>query len=121
MPGESNDANRKNNKEDAIGDMKILQGIDSDVVQSEIVNPKFIYHRVHKSARWVEFVVLSELCFTPSLATVLPDINDIVTIRYVARSTGNAWLQTRLAERNPDRSLCNLLLNMTSWHAALGL
>jgi len=50
----------------------------------------------------------------PSLATVLPDINDIVTIRYVARSTGNAWLQTRLAERNPDRSLCNLLLNMTS-------
>ena len=114
MPGESNDANRNNNKEDAMRDTKILQGIDSDVVQSEIVNPKFIYHRVHKGAPRAELVLLSELCLMPSLATVLPDINDIVTMRYVARSTGNAWLQTRLAERNPDRSLCNLLLNMTS-------
>jgi hypothetical protein len=114
MPGESNEANRNNNKEDAIRDMKILQGIDSDVVKSEIVNPNFIYRGVHKGAPRAEFVFLSELCFMPSLATVLPDINDIVTIRYVARSTGNAWLQTRLAERNPDRSLCNLLLNMTS-------
>jgi len=46
--------------------------------------------------------------------TVLGDINYIVTARYVARSTGIARLQTRLAERNPDSSLRNLLLSMGS-------
>src|ERR1700722_618752 len=103
MPGKNNDASK--NKEETMRDIVVLRGIRRRHNKSDGAKPKFITTGVAEEHRGLNS--------SADVPTVLPDINYIVTIRYVARSTGIAWLQAGLAERNPDSSLRNLLLGIS--------